>query len=227
MGEVLRTSERACTVRDYLGWKHHEAPCFDWVTHWKLLISFLERDQQTHQFFTQHSSRIQRYLKQSNGPPQQKLIFIPGAWSPREFPPPPPPPPGWDAICSPSQLCSLQYTTSKHKIKDPCGDGNKKIAFWLRKSSDRKERAQISPTLIQSLQPCQALKIHISTTSLQFCSWISQKERDCCQISQVRWPVCCFSLAWLGAFKQVWVWYDHADEITSIDSFAILAVTNS
>ena len=26
MGEVLRTSERACTVRAYLGRKHHEAP---------------------------------------------------------------------------------------------------------------------------------------------------------------------------------------------------------
>ena len=25
-GEVLKTSERACTVRAYLGWKHHEAP---------------------------------------------------------------------------------------------------------------------------------------------------------------------------------------------------------
>ena len=25
-GEVLKTSERACTVRVYLGWKHHEAP---------------------------------------------------------------------------------------------------------------------------------------------------------------------------------------------------------
>ena len=23
MGEVLKTSERACTVRAYLGWKHH------------------------------------------------------------------------------------------------------------------------------------------------------------------------------------------------------------
>jgi len=28
MGEVhvLKTSERACTVRAYLGWKHHEVP---------------------------------------------------------------------------------------------------------------------------------------------------------------------------------------------------------
>ena len=26
MGEVLKTSEKAYTVRAYLGWKHHEAP---------------------------------------------------------------------------------------------------------------------------------------------------------------------------------------------------------
>ena len=112
-----------------------------------------------------------------------------GSFTPTPTPHHPPPPPGWDAICSPSQLCSLQYTTSKHKIKDLCRDGNKKIVSCLRKSSDRTERAQISPTLIQSLQPCQPVVIHISTTSLQFCSWISQKERDCYQLSQVRWPV--------------------------------------
>ena len=26
MGEVLKTSEKASTMRAYLGWKHHEAP---------------------------------------------------------------------------------------------------------------------------------------------------------------------------------------------------------
>ena len=29
MEEVLKTSERACTVRAYLGWKHHEA--LEWI----------------------------------------------------------------------------------------------------------------------------------------------------------------------------------------------------
>ena len=69
----------------------------------------------------------------------------------------PAPPLGWDAICSPPQLCSLQYPISKHKSKK-CDERG---SFLSKKIKWQHRRAQISPPLMQSLQACQPLEIHI------------------------------------------------------------------
>ena len=58
MGEVLKTSQRACTVRACLGWKHHEAPwgeCYN---------------------STPSPHGWERYLKQARGPTQWELILV-------------------------------------------------------------------------------------------------------------------------------------------------------
>ena len=69
----------------------------------------------------------------------------------------PAPPLGWDAICSPPQLCSLQYPISKHKSKK-CDERG---SFLSKKIKWQHRRAQISPPIMQSLQACQPLEIHI------------------------------------------------------------------
>ena len=58
MGEVLKTSERACTVRAYLGWKHHEAT---WGEYYNSTPSPRGWD---------------RYLKQAREPAQWELILV-------------------------------------------------------------------------------------------------------------------------------------------------------
>ena len=58
MGEVLKTSERACTVRAYLGWKHHEAP---WSEYYNS---------------TPSPHGWERYLKEARRPAQWDLILV-------------------------------------------------------------------------------------------------------------------------------------------------------
>ena len=58
MREVLKTSQRAWTVRAYLGWKHHEAP---WGEYYNS---------------TPSPNGWKRYLKQARGPGQWELISV-------------------------------------------------------------------------------------------------------------------------------------------------------
>ena len=58
MGEVLKTSEKASTMRAYLGWKHHEAP---WDEYYNS---------------TPSPYGWKRYLKQVRRPPQWELILV-------------------------------------------------------------------------------------------------------------------------------------------------------
>ena len=58
MAEVLKTSEKASTMRAYLGWKHHEAP---WSEYYNS---------------TPSPHGWMRYLKQARGPAQWELILV-------------------------------------------------------------------------------------------------------------------------------------------------------
>ena len=58
MGEVLKTGKRACTVRAYLGWKHHEAP---WSEYYNS---------------TSSPHGWERYLKQARRPAKWELILV-------------------------------------------------------------------------------------------------------------------------------------------------------
>ena len=58
MREVFKTSQRACTVWAYLGWKHHEAP---WGEYYNS---------------TPSPHGWERYLKQARGPAQWELILV-------------------------------------------------------------------------------------------------------------------------------------------------------
>ena len=105
----------------------------------------------------------------------------------RSFTPPPSPTPNQNGM-----LYVLHHSFAPWSMKSvntKSKNCEERGSFLSKKIKWQHRRAQISPPLIQSLQPCQPLEIHISPTSPQICSWISQKERDCCQLSQVRWPV--------------------------------------
>ena len=89
----------------------------------------------------------------------------------------------------------------------------REVVSCLRKSSDSTERAQISPPLIQSLQPCQPRRfiyMHHQPARL------NQSERERLLPTFTGQVTSCLSLAWLGALK-----------IFSIDMCGILAVTNN
>ena len=90
MEEPLKTSERACTVRAYLGWKHHEAP---WSEYYKS---------------TPSPHGWEMYLKQVRGLAQWELILVGSAMKHHGVNMTTPPTtlpslPAWNA--SPSQHC--------------------------------------------------------------------------------------------------------------------------
>ena len=87
----------------------------------------------------------------------------------------PAPLPGWDAICSPPQLCSLQYPISKHKSKKCDERGSflsKKIKWQHRKGSN-----QSSPNPESAALPTPGDSYTWITNQP---AWISQQERNCC-----------------------------------------------
>ena len=76
MGEVIKTSERAYTVRAYLGWKHHEAP---WSEHYNS---------------TPSPHGWERHLKQAKGPAHREVVLVGSTMKHHRVnittPPPPP-----------------------------------------------------------------------------------------------------------------------------------------
>ena len=97
MGEVLKTSERACTVRAYLGWKHHEVPWGEYYNstpsphgwerylrqvrgpaQWELTLVGSTMKYHGGEYYNSTPSPHgwERYLKQARGPAQWELILV-------------------------------------------------------------------------------------------------------------------------------------------------------
>ena len=152
MGEGLKTSKRACTVRAYLGWKDHEAP---WSEYYNS---------------TPSPYGWERYWKQARGPTQWELILFGSTTkhhgvnittSPTTLPPLP------AQNASPSQHCPpvcCHFNTKLKTCARVCwGGGNlKKYFSCQRNSSDGTVRARIRPPLIQCLMWSPPLHKHFS-----------------------------------------------------------------
>ena len=111
MGEVLKRSQRACTVRECLGWKHREAPWSD----------YYNSNPSPHGW--------ERHLKQARGPAQWDFILVrsPMKHHTVNIATPPttlPPLPGWNA--SPSRHClpvCCHLTQNSRPVCVCCGGG--------------------------------------------------------------------------------------------------------